>query len=399
MSNQPFAALEKASWLRRVLRVRCREGEYRIAYSGRSFVKEQVFVDKRLERQERIKNWFRPISRFYVGSHQTAIVLRVWPWLTIRSFHLLMDDQVLFCDHRQDLFDGAGPVWTSGNGAVAPASALGNPKGPQCPYCDRQLRAARLDLGSLPDVLARPDGPTGRPKAVFSFARRQRQALIFAGILAALAGIGLLAALFFVLDERIGFLGMLLLGMGPILVIHARKYRRLHAVVGSDGIALVENDAVSSCRWHEAQTVRESMLTGDAQTVLPATARGEDHYFQIVCRDGKSLVFRNFLDDLQWLGQIIQHETLPYLLPPALAALKNGEVLSFGPLSLDVEGLSAETEKRLSWDEVQDVKITNGLLIVEQVGKWRSWFKNAIGQIPNAHVLLALAERCRKGET
>ena len=213
------------------------------------------------------------------------------------------------------------------------------------------------------------------------------------GILAALAGIGLLAALWFVPDHRLGLLGGLLLAVGPVLVIYARKYRRLQAVTGSEGVALIENDAVLPCRWHDIQIVRETQLAGELQSTLKASVRGEDHLFHITCRDGKELIFRSFLDDLAWLGQIIQHETLSHLLPPSLSALKNGEVLQFGPLSLDSEGLRSGPERCLSWDEVQDVEIAHGLLLVKQVGKWRSWFKTPISQVPNAHLLLALVQQ------
>ena len=151
-------------------------------------------------------------------------------------------------------------------------------------------------------------------------AGRQRMASMVTGILAALAGIGLLAALWFVPDHRLGLLGGLLLAVGPVLVIYARKYRRLQAVTGSEGVALIENDAVLPCRWHDIQIVRETQLAGELQSTLKASVRGEDHLFHITCRDGKELIFRSFLDDLAWLGQIIQHETLSHLLPPSLIA-------------------------------------------------------------------------------
>jgi hypothetical protein len=312
MGKRFRAALANTSWLRRVLRAHSPEGEYDIAYSGRSLVYERIIVNGRLEVQHRITSWFRPVSRFFAGSQPAAIVLRVWPWLTIRSFHLLIDGQVLYCDHRRDLFEEPGPSLAIDNGADALATALDGPKDPLCPHCDRPLRGFGLDLASLPAGLVQSsDGPIGRLTAVFTFARKQRLALIVAVVLAAVVGVGLLAALCFILDERIAFLGMLILAVGPALVLHARKYRRLQAVAGSDGVALVENDNVSSCRWHEVQTVRETLLAGELQSALQASARGEDHVFRVTCRDGKELVFRNFLDDLPWLGKIIEHERCP----------------------------------------------------------------------------------------
>jgi hypothetical protein len=366
------------------------DGEFRVEYSGRSLMHERIFVNGQTVVQRRISSWFRPVSRFFAGSRPAAIALRVWPWLTIRSFHLLIDGQVLYCDRRRELFEGPEPEIVRYR-SDTPTAALDDRKDPLCPHCDRPLNGVGLDLVGLPAELMRPDGPIGRPTAVFTFARRQRLALIVAGILATVAGIGLLAALWFsrLLNETIGLLGFLLLAAGPALVLHARKYRRLHAVAGSAGVVLVENDAVSSCRWQEVQTVWETRLVG-GESVLQASARGENHFFRVTCPDGKEMVFRNFLDDLPWLGQIIERETLPYLLPLAVAALEKGEVLDFGPLGVDPEGLRSTPEKLLSWNEVKEVTVANGLLKVTQIGKLLAWFKTPLGQVPNAHVLLAL---------
>lgn len=390
------ATLEKASWLRRVLRVCSSEGEYSIAYSGRSLMEERITLDGKLEVKHRIRSWFRPVSRFFVASRPAAIVLRVWPWLTIRSFHLLIDGKVLYCDHRRELFEDAGPSSAIRDGRDAPIDAPDDSKDPFCPHCDRPLLGLRFDFSSVPADLIRPDGPIGRPTAVFTFPRRQRVAFIVAGILAALVGIGLLAMLWFFPNEGLVVLGLVLLAAGPALVIYAWKYRRLQAVAGSAGVALIQNETVSSCRWQEIVTVQESLVTGEAKTVLAASARGEDHVFRVTCRDGKVLVFRSFLDDLPWLGKIIQYETLPDLLPPAVDTLEAGDALDFGPLRVDAEGLRSDREKRLSWEEVEDAEIANGLLMVRQVRKWRAWFKTPIGQVPNVHVLLALVHYYRK---
>lgn len=392
MNETPIVTFEKASWLRRALRVRVASDEYPVVYSGRSLTHERIFVDGRLAAQYRVSSWFRPVTRFLIGQRTAEATVRVWPWLTMRSFHLLIDGRVVFCDHRRDFFDGSEPRSTEGTLIAAREGS----DDPLCPYCDRPLRGLRLDLSALPADFQRSDGPVGQATAVFSFPRRQRLALIVAGFLAVLVGIGFLVGLLFVLDHNLGFLGLLLAGVGPLFIRQALKYRRLHAVAGRAGVASIENEAVTSCRWQDISTFQESFLTGEAQTVLQASARGENHFLRVTCRDGTQMVFRSFLDDLPWLAKLSQRETLPYLLPPAVAALKKGQVLAFGPLLLDAEGLKSAPEKRLSWDEVSDVTSANGLVKVMQTGKLWAWFKTPLSQVPNPHVLLALVQLCRK---
>jgi hypothetical protein len=44
-------------------------------------------------RNERL--WFGPVLVFPLGSRLAAVEVRVWPWLTIHSFHLLVEDEVV----------------------------------------------------------------------------------------------------------------------------------------------------------------------------------------------------------------------------------------------------------------------------------------------------------------
>lgn len=400
MSEPIITRLKRRSWLRRVLQVRCAQGDYQIEYSSRNLVRERVFVNEQVEIERRISSWFSPIFRFFVGSRPAVVAVRVSPWATIGSFHLLIDGQVLYCDRRQDLFDDDQPRRLLHDAANRSASSIDGPDDPLCPYCDRLVRGVGQDFSSVPAEWTRADSPIGIPKAVFTFARQHRLSLIVAGILASICGLALLAGLWFVPVGNFGaemhgrhsmlILGALLLGVGPVAFFYALRTRRLLAVTGSEGIALIENEFVSFCRWDDIATVHEVFALGGTESSMQAAVRGEDHILRVRCRDGTEMVFRNLLDDLVWLGKIIQQETLPYLFPSALAQLKNGEVLSFGPLTLDAEGLSAGPDKRLSWPELDEVRITKGFLTVTRVGKRWSWFKTPVGQVANAHVLLAL---------
>lgn len=406
MDGQTSAILNRASWLRRTLTVHLPDGEHQLEYSSRNLVQERIVVNGRVEIQTRISSWFRPIFRFFIGSQPAVVEVRVAPWLTLRSFHLLVGGRVLYCDHRRDLFEGQEPRRGGADKGGMPVSPLCLSGDPLCPFCDRELRGVAPRLDALPDEFVQANEPLGRPTAVFSFGRRQRLAWIAAGILATVLGIALVALLWLLPIQNAGadmngrhsgqLLGLLLAGVGPVLVLYARKYRLLHAVTSSEGVALIENDTVSWCRWQNIETVWETLLAGETSSTLQASARGENHMFRVRCRAGKELVFRSFLDDLPWLGQIIKHETLPYLLPPAVAALKAGEALSFGPLSLDSEGLSAGADKFLSWAELKDVQAANGLLVASRIGKRWAWLKVPLGQVPNAHVLLVLVSCYRK---
>src|SRR5438874_11715125 len=87
--------LLRSSWLKRVLQLETQEGTYEIVYSGRGLGFESVYVNGRLaERGSAL--WFVPLFVFPLGSQLGAVEVRVWPWLTIRSFHLLVEDEEVY---------------------------------------------------------------------------------------------------------------------------------------------------------------------------------------------------------------------------------------------------------------------------------------------------------------
>ena len=79
------------------------------------------------------------------------------------------------------------------------------------------------------------------------------------------------------------------------------------------------------------------------------------------------------------------------LLPLAFDRYMEGKSLTFGPLSVDVEGLT-HGKSFLPWGEVNEVKLAMGMFTVTQKGKWLSWCKIGVASLPNLFVLLALVD-------
>src|SRR5690242_6273597 len=87
--------LLRSSWLKRTLRLVTHERTYEIVYSGRGLGFESVYVNGCLaERGSGF--WFVPLFVFPLGNQIGAVEVRVWPWLTIRSFHLLVEDEEVY---------------------------------------------------------------------------------------------------------------------------------------------------------------------------------------------------------------------------------------------------------------------------------------------------------------
>jgi hypothetical protein len=90
-----------SSWLKRSLRVETPDGPVEVVYDGRG-IYEAVYVDGHLADQRTNWTWFAPFFVFPLGDRPAAIEVRVTPWLTIRSFHLLVEDEVLYAEGERE---------------------------------------------------------------------------------------------------------------------------------------------------------------------------------------------------------------------------------------------------------------------------------------------------------
>ncbi|MYS47786.1 hypothetical protein GTY23_42785, partial [Streptomyces sp. SID5998] len=76
--------------------------------------------------------------------------------------------------------------------------------------------------------------------------------------------------------------------------------------------------------------------------------------------------------------------------PRALAALRQGARLAFGPLWVTADAVgSARTSLR--WTQVQRIEVRGGFVAVRAYGRWQVWATAASG-IPNLCVFQALTE-------
>lgn len=195
------------------------------------------------------------------------------------------------------------------------------------------------------------------------------------------------------LQSRI--MGFVLIGFGSYLIYNACKSHRLFVITGTDGIALIENRSVQTCRWDEIATVWQKRQEGTGEKLAPvvfASEAKDNRQFIVETKYGEKLVFSNLLSDLSQLGQQIQRATIPYMLPPLKASLENGEKIHFGPLTIDSHALIVKTDQVISWSGVKGLKNDNSILTMILSGKEFSWH---LEEIPNYHILLSLIESCQ----
>lgn len=97
------AILAESGWLRRCIQLLTPIGTT-IEYNGRGFGFESVLVDQIIVIRETSRLWFIPRFDFEIevenGPVPVSVEVRVWPWLCIRKFRLLVGTKCVYSEGR-----------------------------------------------------------------------------------------------------------------------------------------------------------------------------------------------------------------------------------------------------------------------------------------------------------
>jgi hypothetical protein len=206
------------------------------------------------------------------------------------------------------------------------------------------------------------------------------------------AGLALEVALIAVLhvhQHELLLLGALLIFSGAMLLVRAWRNRGLRVLVFPEGLVRCHPQKVQAFFWEEIDQVCLKKSLGSHGTA--GLWRGF-LTLTVQTTDDRRMTFDDSLPSLMELTELIQRETLRFLLPRALATYEEGKALAFGKLLLSQRGLSQE-KLALPWSDVQKVKMGKIELLIYKKGKWTHSIRFTGWDIPNFHVLVALLEQ------
>jgi hypothetical protein len=144
---------------------------------------------------------------------------------------------------------------------------------------------------------------------------------------------------------------------------------------------------VRSYRW-ETVTVFQEITRRYVNGVYVGTL----YMYTLIGPDGVATKLTGFYEKPQEWGPAIQSELTRVQLPAALAALDAGKDGRFGDLVVNREGITSGN-KSIRWAEIEDVKISQGIVFLKKSGKWTSWSRTAVKNIPNFFLFLSIADR------
>lgn len=190
------------------------------------------------------------------------------------------------------------------------------------------------------------------------------------------------------LGWRMVLAGLLWFAFGIVTLRKGWRKPQSQVFVFHQAMACVERGEVEIIRWEDVNCVRRV----DGCQSDPYRVPGEGVYQLFLDRrDGRQFVFNESLSRFPSFCRLVREHTLRHMLPLALQAYEMGATVGFGDVSISPEGIHYSGDM-LPWDLFERAETSKGRLFLYSRHGWKPFGRVELSQVPNAHVLVALAE-------
>ena len=256
-------------------------------------------------------------------------------------------------------------------------------------------------LIELPEHVAAKATGLGEPLARFDTSQLQSTlCLVLSGPIT-LLGLGacvgsiVLAAEFDLGDFAAGKIFMIsLFGSFAVLklVWTGWKLRGSGVFVFAKGFVRYRRAACEVMLWERVHLVRRGMSPGSQELTIITPSR-----VALTDAEGCEWVFTEALSGLKEFRALAEERTLPHMLPVALDLLLGGRTLMFGDIGATEEGLTYPHRALLPWNLIAQIGVEGGRVQVVSTLMKKPHCLVEVNEVPNAHLLLALADQFRRG--
>jgi hypothetical protein len=208
-------------------------------------------------------------------------------------------------------------------------------------------------------------------------------------------GVCLVAALVFVLAE-IWPAGLAFAALGGLFLYLLARTPGLSGRHAAKRVDVFEHGFIQSdhggpradFRWDSIRSVCQRITRNYTNGIYTGTT-----YLYLVTReDGATVKLTQIYDGIAALGETIAREVTRVQLPRAMAAIEQGQTVTFGDLALNAGGLGCSRHGVVPWTEIERVQVNRGYVSLRRAGKWLSWSSKPASQIPNLFVFLTLVD-------
>jgi hypothetical protein len=188
-------------------------------------------------------------------------------------------------------------------------------------------------------------------------------------------------------------LGLLLIIASIYTFSYSVIYKSWRVYVFEQGFLFKKgNETPQPFRWDQIEAVWYQVTRHYTNGIYTGTS----HRYQVKRKDGYQVVLTDRFANVGNLGDTISDQVTRTLLPQVIAAYSAGQTITFGPLSVNQQGLVNMLGHVLPWSEIKGIDIQRGYIAVSRAGKWLKWSNEPVRRIPNAFVFIALVRSLLK---
>lgn len=221
-------------------------------------------------------------------------------------------------------------------------------------------------------------------------------AFIFLGLIA--LGVGVVAAVTETGAAAVSFcsgVGLLSLAGGAWAVWTHRQEQAMAVQAYVDGLVWQKNGRTTTMRWDE-------VLDLSALALYNKQLRRTFYTYTLKDAAGQTMRLNltpGHLDQAEQLADLIQQEVTRRQLGRAITALKAGQPVHFGPLTITNEGIE-NGRKHLPWSQFAGAAISlQGHFVVRAHQQTLNWTRVDMVKMPNVFTFVVLAQHLSKQAT
>lgn len=172
----------------------------------------------------------------------------------------------------------------------------------------------------------------------------------------------------------------------PILIlvwgIYTLINSNLRVYVFTNGFINAKGRRSEVIRWDQIQAIWEKVTRSSYGNTLTYT-------YTVQRNDGQTFRQGSPLQNSRDMGLSMMREVVKVQLPLVKAAYGAGQVLAFGPIKVDMQGLNNGKEM-VPWQQISRLAVKNGVVSLEQNGRQLKWSTVKAADVPNLSVLISL---------
>jgi hypothetical protein len=187
----------------------------------------------------------------------------------------------------------------------------------------------------------------------------------------------------------LALIGVLLIAGGIYYMLYGVIYKNWGVYVYERGFAHKKgSEAAQPFRWDQIEAVWYNVIRHYRNGVYTGTT----HNYRVRRVDGYEIVLNDRFANVAALGDTVSNQVTGAKMPQVIAAYNAGQTITFGPLSLNRQGIQNANGNLLPWPEIKDVSLQKGYVAVSKAGKWLRWSSQPVRNIPNVFLFITMVK-------